>query len=81
MKHALKLDKVNGNMLWTNAIAAELKGINQYQSFCHLKKGEMLSPDYSHIPYFIVFDCKFDGHRKAQLVANGSCTPADPKEA
>ena len=65
MKHALKLNKANGNMLWTDAIAAELKGINQYQIFCCLKKGEMLGPDYSCIPYFIVFDCKFDGHQKA----------------
>lgn len=41
----------------------------------------MLGPDYSCIPTFIVFDCKFDDHEKAQLVVNGSCTPVDPKEA
>ena len=50
MKHALELNKVNGNAQRIDAIAAELKGINQYQTFCCLETGEMLSPDYSPIP-------------------------------
>ena len=32
-KHALELDKANGNALWQDSIALKLKGINQYQTF------------------------------------------------
>ena len=80
-KHALKLNKTNSNSLWKDAVTTELKGINQYQTFCCLKKGEMLGPDFSCIPYFIVFHCKFDGHWKAHLVTNGSCMLLDHMEA
>ena len=31
VKHALKLDKANGNMLWKDSIDVEVKGINPYQ--------------------------------------------------
>ena len=81
VKHALELDKANGNTLWQDSIKLELKGINDYQIFQHLKPGEKLGRDYSCIPYFIVFACKFDGCQKACLVANGSCTPVDSEEA
>ena len=80
-KHALELDKANGNTLWQDSITLELKGINEYQTFQHLKPGEKLGRDYSCIPYFIVFTCKFDGRHKARLVANGSCTLVNSKEA
>jgi hypothetical protein len=39
-KHALKLDKVNGNNLWKEAIYKELQMINLFQTFCRLKEGE-----------------------------------------
>ena len=32
-KHALKLDKANGNTLGQDSIALELKGIKEYQTF------------------------------------------------
>ena len=81
VKHALELDKANGNTLWQDSIALELKGMNEYHTFRHLKPGEKLGRDYSHIPYFIVFACKFDGRCKACLVANGSCTLVNSEEA
>ena len=81
VKHALELDKANGNMLWHDCIALELKGINEYQTFQCLEPGEKLGQDYSRIPYFIVFACKFDGRRKARPMANGSCTLVDSEEA
>jgi hypothetical protein len=37
--------------------------------------------DYKRIPYFIVFANKFDGRRKASLVANGSRCELDAKES
>ena len=33
VKHALELNKANGNTLWQDSIALELKGINKYQTF------------------------------------------------
>ena len=82
VKHALEFDKANGNTLWQDSIALELKGIHKYNTFHHLQPGEKLGRDYSCIPYFIVFACKFNGHRKARLVTNGSCTtPVDSEEA
>ena len=64
VEHALELDKANGNTLWQDSIDLELKEINQYQTFHCLKPGKKLGCDYTCIPYFIVFACKFDGHWK-----------------
>ena len=33
VKHALELDKANGNTLWQDSITLKLKGINKYQAF------------------------------------------------
>jgi len=80
VKHALELDKANGNNLWKESIEKELQMINQFQTFRRLKKGERLTSDYKRVPYFIVFANKFDGRRKARLVANGSQTNIDAED-
>jgi hypothetical protein len=61
VRHAVELDKANGNNLWKESIEKELEMINDFQTFRRLKKGEVLAPDYKRIPYFIVFANKFDG--------------------
>lgn len=61
VRHALDLDKANGNNLWKESIEKELEMINKFQTFWRPKKGEILTPDYKRIPYFIVFANKFDG--------------------
>ena len=33
VKHALELDKANGNTLWQDSITLKLKGINEYNTF------------------------------------------------
>jgi hypothetical protein len=82
VKHALELDKANGNTnLWRESINKELEQINNFQTFRRLKKGEHLSAAYQRIPYFIVFTNKFDGRRKAQLMANGSRCKMDSAES
>jgi hypothetical protein len=81
VKHALELDKANGNNLWRESIDKELEQINDFQTFRRLKKGEHLSAAYQRIPYFIVFANKFDGRRKARLVANGSRCEMDSAES
>jgi hypothetical protein len=72
-KHALLLDRLNGNNLWAEAIAAEMKQLKQYSTFRRARPSESLH-EYQRIPYHLVFDVKFDGRRKARLVANGNHT-------
>jgi hypothetical protein len=60
-KHALEMDKANGNNLWKESIDKELEMINQFQTFRRLRKGETLTLDYKRVPYFIVFANKFHG--------------------
>jgi hypothetical protein len=60
-KRALELDKANGNNLWRESIDKELEMINQFKTFWHLDKGEVLGPEYKQVPYFIVYANKFDG--------------------
>jgi hypothetical protein len=79
-KHALEMDKPNGNNLWRESIDKELEMINQFQTFRRLKKNERLGLDFKMVPYFIVFTNKFDGRRKARLVAYGNRTVIDTEE-
>jgi hypothetical protein len=39
VKHALEMDKANGNHLWREAIDKELEVINDFRTFRRLKKG------------------------------------------
>jgi hypothetical protein len=79
-KRALELDKINGNTLWRESIDKELEMINQFKTFRRLEKGEVLGPEYKPVPYFITYANKFDGRRKARLVANGSRTVIDTED-
>ena len=76
--HAFAIDQQNNNTEWQDAIATELKQINDYKTFRLLQKGEKLS-DFQGIPYHLVFDVKFDLRKKARLVAGGNKT-TPPKE-
>jgi hypothetical protein len=79
VRHALQLDATNGNTLWQDAMATELRQINEYKTFRSLAKGERMPTEYTKIPYHIVFDVKFDLRHKARLVAGGNHTEP-PKE-
>jgi len=78
LKHALFLDRKNGNHLWREAIKIELQQINYYKTFQVIGGGVDLST-YTRIPYHFVFDIKFDLRHKARLVAGGNHTQP-PKE-
>jgi hypothetical protein len=78
VKHALYLDKLNGDTMWQDAIDTELRQINAYNTFREQNPGEDLS-QHQRIPYHLVFDVKFDLRRKARLVAGGHQTDP-PKE-
>ena len=57
-----------------------MESLHLFKTFRILDEGEELPPGYIKIPYHIVFDCKFDGRRKARLVAGGNHTPEVPPE-
>jgi hypothetical protein len=79
VKDAVRLDKINNNKLWQEAIEKELNQINEYKTFRVLEEGETLPNEYKRLPYHIVFDVKFDLRRKARLVA-GDNFMDPPKE-
>ena len=84
-KHALELDKLNGNSRWYDATKKELDQINKYQVFIDHGRAEYIPKSkritnapqrYQKVKVHWVFACRHDGHHKARLVA-GHLTP-DP---
>ncbi len=75
VKEALDLDKKNGNTLWADAIAKEMK--DDCVAFKILPDGQSAPIGYQKIPCHMIFDVKMeDFHRKARLVAGGHKTKA-----
>jgi hypothetical protein len=75
IKEALELDKKNGNTLWTDAIAKEMKDV--HVAFKILVDGQSAPISYQKIPCHMIFDVKMeDFRRKARLVAGGHKTKA-----
>jgi hypothetical protein len=77
--HALRLDKLNGNHLWKEAIKTEMGQLHDYGTFREPTVQDDVST-YHRIPYHKVFDCKFDGRRKGRLVAGGNHTVVPSEE-
>ena len=77
---AYKLDDVNRDKLWSEAIDNEINSINEHETFIILEDDEPLPEGYKEIPYHLVFDAKFDGRRKARLVAGGHRAPDITRE-
>ena len=83
-KHALELDKINGNSRWYDATKKELDQINEYQVFLEhgIAKYDLKSKritnapqGYQKIKVHVVFACKHDGHHKTRLpYFSESCT-------
>ena len=72
---ALAIDRKNGNTLWADAIAKEMKNVRV--AFKILPDGEKAPIGYQKIPCHMVFDIKMeDFRRKARLVAGGHKTDA-----
>jgi hypothetical protein len=73
--HALKTNKRNGNTLWADAIAKEMKDM-RIVSKC-LNPGKRAPLDYKWIKYHMIIDIKIeDFQRKAHMVAGGHMTSA-----
>jgi hypothetical protein len=75
VKEALALDRKNGNTLWADAIAKEMREVRI--AFNILPDGGSAPIGYQKIPCHMVFDVKKeDFRRKARLVAGGHLTEA-----
>ena len=73
VKEALQLDKENGNTLWADAIATEMKNVKV--AFKILDDGEMAPRDHQFVKCHMIFDIKMENfRRKARLVAGGHMT-------
>ncbi len=75
VKEALTLDRKNGNTLWVDAIAKEMKEV--WIVFNILPDGHSAPNGYQKIPCHMIFDVKMeDFQQKARLVACGHLTQA-----
>ena len=75
VQRALEIDKENGNTLWRDAIAKEMKAVRI--AFKLLDSDEKPPPGYQFMTCHMIFDIKLDGFkRKARLVAGGHMTDA-----
>ena len=65
--HAVELDSQNKNKEWDASIDTEVNKILEYETF---KDWGMRPPPkgYKKITAHIVFDVKYDGHKRARLV-------------
>lgn len=77
VEEALALDKKNGNTLWADAIAKEMKNVKV--AFDILPDGCSAPNGYQFVKCHLIFDVKMeDFRRKARLVAGGHLTEAPP---
>ena len=77
-KHALELDKQNGNTFWQDSIAKEMNNVRV--AFQILNENEEVPIGYKFIRCRMIFDVKMeDFRRKSRFVAGGHMTdtPAD----
>ncbi len=75
VKEALALDRKNGNTLWADAVAKEMKEVRI--AFNILPDGRSAPIGYQKIPCHMIFDMKMeDFQQKARLVAGGHLTQA-----
>ena len=77
VKRALEIDQENGNTLWRDAIAKEMKNVKV--AFEPLEEGKDPPIGYQFMECHMVFDVKMEANfrRKARLVAGGHMV-ADP---
>ena len=75
-RHALRLDELNKNTKWQDAVRTELQQIDDYDTFKDIghKSKAKPPPGYKRICVHLVFDVKHNGRHKARLVADGHLT-------
>ncbi len=73
-KDAMRLDKLNGNLKWTESIKLEMVQLHEYDTFADKGLGYEPGSDFQKIKVHLVFAVKHDGRHKARLCANGNLT-------
>ena len=71
--HAEEIDAKNGNHLWREAIALEMKNVGM--AFEVLPDGKHAPPGWRKVTGHLIFDVKLDLRRKARWVLDGHKTP------
>lgn len=71
-KHAMWLDKRNGNTKWSDATQLEMSQLDDYSTFRDV--GKTIPDGHKKIRVHLVYDVKHDGRHKARLVADGHLT-------
>ena len=69
VQHAYKLNKINKDSGWEKSMDKDISLINDHQTFIILEDHELLPEGYKPIPYYFVFDAKYNGYKKSRLVA------------
>ena len=73
-REAIELDEADGTTHWTDAMKKETDLISEeYNCFREINDNENLR-DYQYIPLLWAFAVKYDGRRRARLVAGGHVT-------
>ena len=72
VRHALELDRINGNTLWADAIKLEMTEVRV--AFDIKDKDTRVEPGREYLECYMIFDVKMDFTRKARFVANGAKT-------
>ena len=78
VKGAMELDRENGNQLWLEAQKTEASTLMDMETFKVIPDDFDLR-GYQYVPLMYAWDVKFDGRRRARLVANGKVTIGPPE--
>ena len=73
-KHALELDKKNGNTRWQDATKLESDQLHEYDTFESRGEISKITEGYKRIRNHLVFAIKYDSRQKARIVADGYLT-------
>jgi Reverse transcriptase (RNA-dependent DNA polymerase) len=76
VRHALELDKKNGNTFWADAIKLEVGNLIDVECFEFKDPDYKVDGQYQKKTLHVIFDVKHDLRRKARLVAGGHLVEA-----
>lgn len=72
--HAMELDRLNRNSLWSKSEVLEISQIGKFNCFKDMGRGTNIPGGYKFIRVHMVYDIKNDHRHKVRLVANGKLT-------
>ena len=78
IEHSYRIDKINGNHLWRDAINREMEHLKV--AFDILHKGQTPPQGYTKASGHLVFDVRMTLERKARWVKDGHRTPEPEPE-